>query len=150
VRARVWVVLVAVLALAVALVIACGDGATPTACSNIPKDGCPLSYGRACDDPVYACLPGNRWELRGTCAPRDAGTIDSGGVVVEAGPRDASIDVEGAFGGPGCVDLQPPDCTLGTAVLCPSGCCGCEDLFVCRDGGWSAWGVCGPDGALPN
>lgn len=69
--------------------------------------------------------------------------------MVDAGVRDASIDVEGAFGGPGCVDLQMPDCPLGVALTCPSGCCGCEDLFVCKNGGWDLWGSCGVDGAVP-
>jgi hypothetical protein len=60
----------------------------------------------------------------------------------DASVRDVSIDVEGAFGGPGCVDLQAPDCPLGLAISCPNGCCGCEDLFVCRNGGWNLWGQC--------
>ena len=38
----------------------------------------------------------------------------------------------GAFGGPGCADLEPPDCPLGLALSC-NACCGCEDLFVCID-----------------
>lgn len=139
-------------AIAASVAIACDDRAAPTTCTNIPAGGCPLSYGKACDDPscaaTYACLPGNRWELRATCPARD-GSVPDAGTPSEAGPRDASIDVEGAFGGPGCVSLQPPDCSLGAALLCTNGCCGCEDLFVCRDGGWNAWGTCA-DGAVQN
>jgi hypothetical protein len=56
---------------------------------------------------------------------------------------DASIDAPpGAYGGPGCGALQSPDCSLGFALACPSGCCDCEDLFVCENGGWNAWGSC--------
>ena len=35
---------------------------------------------------------------------------------------------------------QAPDCSLGFALACPMGCCGCEDLFVCQGGGWSYCG----------
>lgn len=150
-----WLHLIAIALAGAAAASACDDGATPSACTNIPAGGCPLSYGKACDDPAcvatYACLPGNRWELRQTCPGRDAGPAPDGGAGPDAaGPRDASLDVEGAYGGPGCLDLQPPDCTLGVAASCSSGCCGCEDLFVCRDGGWNLWGSCGEGGITPN
>lgn len=132
------------------LLLGC-DSAIDRPCTNIPDGGCPLAYGKSCDDPAcaatYACLPGNKWERRATCPQREAGAADAG---PEAAPKDASIDAPpGAFGGPGCADLQMPDCPLGTALLCTNGCCGCEDLFVCRDGGWDPWGTCGPDGAVP-
>ena len=45
---------------------------------------------------------------------------------------------------PGAVALQAPDCSLGLALACPQGCCGCEDLFVCENGGWSYWATCKP------
>lgn len=127
------------------------DAAAGRPCTNIPEGGCPLAFGQSCNDPacsaVYACLPGNQWELRGACAPHEAGAMDAG---TEAALKDSNIDAPpGAFGGPGCADLQMPDCPLGVAILCTSGCCGCEDLFVCQDGGWDLWGACGPDGALP-
>lgn len=135
---------------ALALLSAC-DSATARPCTGIPEGGCPLEYGTSCADPscaaVYACGPGDRWELRAVCPARDAAAPD--GAADAGAPRDASIDAPpGAFGGPGCADLQPPDCSLGAALLCSSGCCGCEDLFVCADGGWDLWGACGPDGAV--
>jgi len=128
--------------------VAC-DSAISMPCTNIPDGGCPLSYGVACMDPAcsatYACLPGNKWELRETCPPRDASVQDA---TKMDSARDVSTDVEGAFGGPGCLDLQLPDCSLGEALTCPSGCCGCEDLYVCRNMGWDLWGTCAPDGAI--
>jgi hypothetical protein len=134
------------------LLLAGCDSAIDQPCTNIPAGGCPLAYGQSCSDPacaaVYACNPGNKWELKMTCPPREGGMPTDAGA--EASPKDASIDAPpGAFGGPGCVDLQMPDCPLGVALICTSGCCGCEDLFVCQDGGWNAWGTCGPDGAVP-
>lgn len=121
------------------------DSATVQPCTNIPEGGCPLQHGLSCSDPTcvatYACRPGNQWELREKCPPREAGAPDAG---IDASPKDAAIDAPpGAFGGPGCADLQMPDCPLGTALLCTNGCCGCEDLYVCRDGGWDYWGTCG-------
>lgn len=123
-------------------------------CTNIPAGGCPLAYGRECDDPsceaAYACREGNRWELDRVCPARDAGV--SGDAASDAGPGDAasaSPDAapppdapEGAYGGPGCPPLQSPDCMVGFALACPSDCCECEDLFVCRNGAWYEWGVC--------
>jgi hypothetical protein len=141
-------------ALAAALVAACSaDDPTPQLCSNIPEGGCPLSHGVACDDPscvnVYACYNGS-WTLDHTCPARDGGAGIDGGSSdasnAETGnAADVSIDAPpGAFGGPGCPDLQEPDCSLGTALTCPShgDCCGCEDLFVCQNGAWLAWGSC--------
>lgn len=129
---------------------ACDATNAQTPCRNIPDGGCPLSYGVACDDPAcaaaYACNADGTWRLDHTCAPRDAG----GDVHVgpkDAGAKDVDLDVQGAFGGPGCIDLQSPDCPYGLAATCGAGCCGCSDLFVCRDGGWSAYGSC-VDGAI--
>jgi hypothetical protein len=135
---------------------ACSDTAAPLLCTGIPDGGCPRSHGVACDDPacaaVYACFSGV-WSLDHACPARDAGAtdardIDAGDAALS--PRDAGFDVPpGASGGPGCADLEPPDCTLATALACPSNsCCGCEDLFVCRDAGWLAWGACGDGGAI--
>jgi len=141
---------------ALVLAGACSDDPVATPCSDIPAGGCPLSRGLACSDPacvaVYLCRAGNRWELAETCpprtdVPRDASVVD---VVTEAPPAfDAGIDAPpGASGGPGCGVLQSPDCPLGTALACPSGCCGCEDLFVCENGGWTTWGTCDLDGGI--
>ena len=68
-------------------------------------------------------------------------------------PRfDVSIDAPpGAYGGPGCVDLEQPDCSLGTALACggTADCCGCQDLYVCSNGGWVPWGECTDAGITP-
>ena len=130
----------------------CSDATTEHPCTNIPAGGCPLSRGVACADPscegVYACRSGNVWELDHTCpaheagAPRDA-AHDAPPVV------DAALDAPpGANGGPGCGALQVPDCSLGLALVCPSGCCDCEDLFVCQNGAWSQWGTCSADAGI--
>lgn len=139
-----WMVTVAV-----AGVVACEDASIAVPCSNIPPGGCPLSRGVACEDPaceaVYLCREGNVWELREHCPPREAGVVDGGSAdVASPSPFDAGVyDVPpGAFGGPGCTSLQIPDCSLGLALACGEGCCGCEDLFVCEDRGWNLWGAC--------
>jgi hypothetical protein len=125
------------------------NGAVAEPCTAVPAGGCPLSHGVACEDPaceaVYACRSGNVWELERTCPPREGGAPLDAGVDAprEASSFDASIDAPpGASGGPGCDSLQAPDCALGLALACPSGCCGCEDLFVCENGGWNYWATC--------
>lgn len=143
-----------IVTVAALLVAACSsDDASSAPCSDIPDGGCPLSHGVACGDPtcanVYACVNG-AWVFDHACAPHDAGaTADGGssadGDAASGNVADAAFDAPpGAFGGPGCPDLQSPDCSLGTALACPrqSDCCGCEDLFVCQNGGWVAWGRC--------
>ncbi|MEO6576858.1 MAG: hypothetical protein ABIP89_23625, partial [Polyangiaceae bacterium] len=120
-------------------------------CNDIPDGGCPINPG-ACGDPacdaIYACNPGNTWSLEETCPPH--APVDAALPVHDAAPpSDASYDdVPGANGGPGCSDLEPPDCPLALAAACPNGCCGCEDLYVCSNGGWNAWGTCGPTGIV--
>ena len=140
-----------VVALLVAVVTSCReDPAAVEACTSIPAGGCPLSHGIACQDPsceaLYACRTGNVWELDRTCPPREAGAPREASTDAEADasrPFDASADAPpGANGGPGCGPLQAPDCTLGFALACPSGCCDCEDLYVCENGGWSYWATC--------
>jgi hypothetical protein len=143
-----------------AILASCSDAPTAETCSDIPAGGCPLSNGVACQDPacaaVYACRPNKVWELDHACPPHDGGvpaeSSSEAGEAGEAGadaalegsrPFDASIDAPpGANGGPGCDVLQAPDCTLGFALACPMGCCGCEDLFVCQNGGWSYYATC--------
>jgi len=156
-RAFASLVLLAPLALfAAALLPSCSDGETAQPCTDIPTGGCPLSRGLACDDPaceaVYLCRQGNVWELDRRCPARDAAARD-GAPASDASdastPFDAAIDAPpGANGGPGCGPLQLPDCALGLALACSSGCCGCEDLYVCENGGWALWGACGPDGGI--
>ncbi len=79
--------------LLLALLLGRCDASSVRPCTNIPDGGCPLAYGQSCKDPacaaIYACLPGNQWELRGTCPPHDASAMDAG---AEAAPKDASID----------------------------------------------------------
>ncbi|MFO0663781.1 MAG: hypothetical protein U0174_07515 [Polyangiaceae bacterium] len=131
-------------------VFACDGEKIEVSCDQIPDGGCP-SAGDAdlCTaDPtcnaVYRCRD-TRWTLVQTCSarpvvlPRDAASDAST-------PSDASLFdgplPDGAWGGPGCLDLQAPDCSLGLALSCGSGCCGCEDVFVCKAGTWTTWGVC--------
>jgi len=144
-------------AIAIALVAAavafgaCSESPPGELCKDIPDGGCPLSHGVACDDPscaaVYACSAG-KWSLDHVCPARsDAGAGDA--QPRDASTRDVAIDAPpGAYGGPGCGDLQPPDCSLGFALACPSDCCDCTDLYVCADGGWSFWGQCLLDGGI--
>lgn len=134
---------------ALVIIGGCSTESTLKPCTLIPDGGCPLSHGQACADPAcaaaYACTA-DGWLLDHTCPLHDSGLVDSSGST-DAGARDVDIDVPGANGGPGCSSLIPPDCALGTGAACPSGCCGCEDLFVCKNGGWSVWGYCS-DGGL--
>jgi hypothetical protein len=143
---RAWVAAVACV-LASAAAGGCDDQAPAVQCRNIPDGGCPTQGGVACDDPAcaaaYTCGADGGWILDHVCPPQDAAAPDAG--LDAPSPSDAGYDIDappGAFGGPGCVTLQPPDCPLGTALVCSSGCCGCEDLFVCDDGGWNPWGTC--------
>ncbi len=153
-RKRVWASLgLGALGL-VAIVTACADDPAIVPCKNIPAGGCPR-IGNACDDPtcevLYVCMADSTWKRDRTCDPHeDAGPLDASSDAIETGARDADFDVVGAAGGPGCSSLEPPDCPLATAATCPSAtsCCGCEDLFVCRNGGWEAWGTCGDRGVL--
>jgi hypothetical protein len=141
---------------------ACTDDTVAHPCTNIPPGGCPLSHGVACEDPaclaVYLCRPDNVWELGQLCPVHDAGIADASGDAPDsrdgeasAPPAsfDASIDAPpGANGGPGCEELQLPDCSLGLALACGAGCCGCGDLFVCNQGGWDVWGACTDAGVV--
>ncbi|HEY8042473.1 MAG TPA: hypothetical protein VIF15_21875 [Polyangiaceae bacterium] len=149
-------------ALALALLLpaaACEDGTPATPCVNsVPTGGCPDDGTLdVCQDPscnaAYACTKGS-WVLDHTCPPRPA---DAGSDAVIL-PRDAqaasdaAVDAPpGAFGGPGCVDLQPPECPAGVALACGGArdCCGCTDLFVCVNGGWNPWGSCVDGGVVP-
>ena len=140
---------------ALAVAAACSDQAIQP-CRNIPAGGCPSAGGSECQDPscatVYACNEvDGTWSFVRACPPQDGGNVQDANI--DAAPdagMDADIDAPpGAFGGPGCVTLQPPDCPLGLALVCSSGCCGCTDLFVCNDGGWDPWGTCGDAGIVP-
>lgn len=133
------------------VVFACDDPPVDHPCTDIPPNGCPIARGVSCADRrcerIYACRRGNIWEPLETCpnfsldagAPATMGDADTdGGVAPDAAPNAPP----GAYGGPGCGTLQEPDCSVGLALACPSGCCNCEDLFVCRDSAWDLWGAC--------
>jgi hypothetical protein len=134
---------------------ACNDTPPPAQCHDIPAAGCPVDNGvDPCTDPscaaVYTCQGGS-WVLDHACPgySPDAGGADA---AYEAAPTNdaAATDAPpGANGGPGCADLQPPDCSLGTALACSGtpDCCGCVDLYVCNNGGWDLWGSC-QDGGI--
>jgi hypothetical protein len=133
------------LALALAFVAACpAELPPPTPCGVIPEGGCPRG-GDVCADPacasVYFCQSSGTWRLDRTCPAREGGVPEAAPIVDAS--RDASIDVDvpGAFGGPGCESLDTPDCALGVALACAD-CCGCEDVFVCENGGWTLYGAC--------
>jgi hypothetical protein len=141
-----------------ALAAACNESSPPAVCRDIPANGCPVDNGAdACQDPtcaaVYWCQGGS-WVLDHACpgfspdaAPHPVEAS------ADAGAPDVTIDAPaGAYGGPGCGDLQAPDCSLGTALACgaASDCCGCQDLFVCDNGGWSLWGECVDGGVTPH
>lgn len=144
---------------ALALFAACDDAAVAQPCSDIPAGGCPIAHSVSCSDPtceaVYACRENNRWELVKRCPPHDASAPPPSSdldAMTDAQPSpafDASVDAPpGAYGGPGCLTLQSPDCSLGIGLVCGASCCGCEDLYVCENGGWSLWGFCGDAGLL--
>ena len=124
-------------------------------CTDVPDGGCPLSNGVACEDPtchaVYACNAG-QWSFDHACPTIDAAVVDAGDEPDTMPSFDAaSIDAPpGAFGGPGCPDLEEPDCPLGEALACGATCCDCEELYVCVDMGWTDWGSCQDGGIVPN
>jgi hypothetical protein len=137
------------LLLGLALLVACQPTIDePVRCKSIPDGGCPVRAGvdncfdRSCAA-LYRCNADLSWTQTKVCPERpDAGTPDAS-VIDAVAPRDVTIDAPpGAGGGPGCGDLTLPDCNLLFAIGCPQGCCGCEDVFVCANGGWNTWGVC--------
>jgi hypothetical protein len=155
-----WRSLLSLVAVLVA-VTSCDSVPTPAPCVDVPDGGCPEDNGAdVCEDPtcaaVYECVSG-AWVFQQQCPPHPH---DASADVSEAG-NDASADAQpdvhidapaGAYGGPGCVDLEMPDCPVGIGLACAGmvGCCGCEDLFACVEGGWNDWGVCNEAGVVPN
>ena len=138
-------------------VASCKDTPPPAACGDLAPPACPEDNGAdVCSDPtcasMYACQSGT-WTFVKTCPNYNP---DAGVQPVEASDDSASapdvpLDVPpGANGGPGCVDLESPDCSLGTALACGSspGCCDCQDLYVCDNGGWTFWGECADGGVV--
>jgi hypothetical protein len=146
-----------VVPVAAALLAAPGCSSTPVAavCQDLAPPACPTEADAdVCMDvecaSVYTCDNG-AWSFVETCPNYSS---EAGVHPVEGGPDtssefDAPFDAPpGAFGGPGCVDLEQPDCSLGTALACSgtADCCGCMDLYVCDSGGWELWGECADGG----
>jgi hypothetical protein len=142
---------------AVALAAACDDPPAIPQCGEIPDGGCPDDYDADyCSDPtcvaVYSCTS-TGWVEGQVCPvrPIEAGADVEDAAEAEASVSDVFIDAPaGAYGGPGCMDLEMPDCSVGTGLACGNmpGCCGCEDLYVCVDGGWTLWGECTDAGVV--
>ncbi len=144
----------------VALAPACDEVPAQTPCQNIPTGGCPNNSDSVCQDPtcasIYDCVNGD-WVYDYTCPAPEAGAAPDSSTPdafeEQPTPRDAAgIDAPpGSGGGPGCPDLQSPDCSLDTALACPNGeCCDCEDLWYCQNGGWLPWGQCVDGGLVPS
>ena len=141
----------------VALATGC-DQADPVAkpCRDIPSNGCPLlDDDSECADPccaaAYACDDGES-SFEHTCSGFwgcDAGTTtvaDDAGGYCDVGAIDAPV---GASGGPGCEELEAPDCPLSEALVCSATpCLGCDDFFACVNGGWIRWAGCLADGGV--
>ena len=135
---------------------ACSDPPIPAVCQDLMPPACPTEDdANVCMDvecaSVYACDNGT-WSFVQTCPnySAEAGVHPFEAGAAAASEFDAPFDAPpGAFGGPGCVDLEEPDCSLGTALACAgtSDCCGCMDLYVCDSGGWELWGE-GVDGGI--
>ena len=144
------------LTVTLALALACDSTPPPITCYGIPPNGCPDQGSATCTDPtcaaVYECQADGGWALAYSCPPPEGGAPDADAGSDAPVIRDSGWDIDappGAFGGPGCIDLQQPDCPLGTVLICNAQCCGCESLFVCADGGWDFWGVCTDAGPVP-
>lgn len=158
--------LLATLALPALAIAACNGTPLPAACTDIPTGGCPEDNGaEVCSDctcdSVYACNNGT-WVFAQKCPSRpacdagtsaDAASSSDAGITDAPAPQDVPFDVPpGAYGGPGCTDLETPDCSVGAAIACAAtpDCCGCIDLWVCQGGGWVSWGTCADGGLVAN
>jgi hypothetical protein len=138
---------------------ACNNPPQPAVCQDLQPPACPTDLDAdVCMDvecaSVYVCDNGT-WSFVQTCPSYSP---EAGVYPVEAGP-DASTEFDapfdappGTYGGPGCVDLEMPDCSLGTGLGCTGAedCCGCTDLYVCDSGAWVLWGQCVDGGVTPN
>jgi hypothetical protein len=157
--------LATLLATAAALTVAaaCDDGGAIQTCegSVIPSNACEvLEDDSECTDPccaaAYQCV-GNTWSLAHACPGYSASKCSDGATtsvtnLQEAGVCDAAVALPpGANGGPGCIDLEPPDCPVGEVLTCGAASCvqsACEALWYCEDGEWWEWGTCDADGGL--
>jgi hypothetical protein len=138
--------------------LSCSDTPPPLACKDLAPPACPSdSDADVCADltcaSVYECDDG-QWVFVQNCpnSSPEAG-VHPADASTEGAPKtpDAEPDAPaGAYGGPGCTDLELPDCSLGTALGCAStpDCCGCQDVYVCANGGWNLWGACTDGGVV--
>jgi len=150
-----------VVACACVLAFACSSATLNEYCTGIPSGGCPGADGTNCADPTCAVIYSRdittcAWTFVQACpgyvAPHDAGpSNDATDAAVDASPdvalHDAGFPLPPGANGQGCMDLEPPDCTVEMAVECGKYCCGCQALYVCSDGGWNLWGECDDAGA---
>lgn len=141
----------------------------PLDCGEIPNGGC-IDKGNAVDQcadrtcsTLYTCAANDpaatvgTWQQQRECPVRpaepelDAGPVDaaSDASVDEGGSLPPNLPA-GAYGGPGCISLQVPDCALAVGYACQTACCGCEELFVCESGEWFTWGTCVDDVPTPH
>ena len=168
---RVWGVIIAVVAAAVTGVVGCSNPTLHPYCTDIPALGCPGDSTSHCSDgtceAIYSRSADCVWTFVARC-PRYGASLDGGAhdALVDAEVVDARADAsrardgnaptrdaafaipDGAAGGPGCPDLESPDCPLAEALQCGSSCCGCESLYVCQSGGWDLFAECGDGGAI--
>ena len=132
-----------------ASLFACDEGLqVGSGCGAIASGGCPGESQENCADPacvfVALCDVGvGRWNVVSTCDRRagDGGVLADGGALPVS---DAAVRDGGSSSSTGCPPLQEPDCSDMTRAACPSGCCGCEDVFRCVSGGWDYVGPCNP------
>jgi len=143
-----------------ALAFACGDSVDHAYCTGIPDAGCPNPVSN-CSDPTCAAIyqpdESCQWTFLQSCPgyvpPHDAGrdsprAVAVDGLAFDGARRDVAVVLPpGASGGPGCEDLELPDCPVAEAYVCQD-CCGCQDLYVCVDGGWDLWGECNDAGTV--
>lgn len=162
------------LAALVSLAFACEGTLIANAdCGEIPSGGC-LDKGDAvdqCEDrscsALYLCVrdrgseSSGTWQHQRECPERPEPDPDASAPVerADADAGDASSNEAGnlpsdlpagAYGGPGCISLQLPDCALAVGYACSTACCGCEELYLCRSGGWESWGTCVDDVPTPH
>jgi hypothetical protein len=146
-----------------ALATACTEAPVHDYCTDIPVGGCPGLDAMNCEDTTCAAIYSDNdsscvWTLVQKCPnykpPVDAGHDgDAADGSSDGSPRDASLRdagfllPQGANGGPGCPDLEAPDCPVELALQCAY-CCGCQDLYVCVDAGWNLWGECDEGGGV--
>jgi len=158
-KALLWKV-ATVVPVSLVLALACSDPTLNKYCTGIPAGGCPGLGTTNCEDhtckAIYSDDPSTcEWTFVAACPdyvpPHDAGVdvaTEDGGNDADIRARDAGFQLpDGASGGPGCPDLEAPDCPVATATLC-SDCCGCQELYVCTGGGWNPWGQCSDAGTI--